>query len=505
LTVSRLVRNIAYNLVGQLGVLGLSLVSAKLVFGRLGGDALGIIYFTATLNVVLVAVLELGIGVTLVKEISANATKEDVVRKLVQSASVFYWLAYVVAALAIFFLAPLIVERWIDLRTMSSAEAIQLVRILGVSTVLSLPQMMYVSAFRGMQRMGTPNVIDLLLTGAQQTGTIVIAHYTSDVVLVAWWISGTNVTKTALLMVLSSRLLPAGSLVPRLDRGLLRSNRRFGTHVMLISILATVHTQADKLVITSLLPVSAVGIYAFMYGAVARGGLLTTSVVQGAFPALSALVGTGDREQVTVHYRRLHDLLCYGLVPFFALIAFAARPLFGAVFDDATGASLVLPASLLALGFFMNGTLNVPYYLSLASNRADIGLRLNLAALVGVLPITVLLTWRFGFAGAAGSWVWYHVFAYAVAVPSICRECVGIPPSEWFHHIARVFALIAGTYGLAAVAVLLSGKTSSWQVLGAAYVGATVLFVVASWSSLSVDSRTEVKALMQRALGSKQS
>ena len=70
---SRLSKNIVYNFFGQGLLLLLGFVAVKYVFKQLGEDALGIIYFTLTMNSVLCTVLELGISTTTVREVSAHS------------------------------------------------------------------------------------------------------------------------------------------------------------------------------------------------------------------------------------------------------------------------------------------------------------------------------------------------------------------------------------------------------------------------------------------------
>ena len=79
---------------------------------------------------------------------------------------------------------------------------------------------------------------------------------------------------------------------------------------------------------------------------------------------------------------------------------------------------------LLSVGTYMNGTASIPYMLSLALGRPDIGLRTNLWAMVIVLPIPAVLIYKFGLVGAGLSWVVYHVFLYVYMIPKVCRECL---------------------------------------------------------------------------------
>lgn len=111
---SRLSKNIIYNFIGQGLLLILGFVAVRYIFRQLGEDALGIIYFTAMMNALLCVALEMGICSTTVREVSAHSKSEpDYIRSLIRTASVFYWGAYAVLSLTIYFLAPVLVEKWI--------------------------------------------------------------------------------------------------------------------------------------------------------------------------------------------------------------------------------------------------------------------------------------------------------------------------------------------------------------------------------------------------------
>src|SRR4030042_4854505 len=131
---SRLSKNIIYNLFGQGLLLILGFVAVKYVFKQLGEEALGIIYFTLAANAILCAVLEMGICSTTVREVSAHFDDEpDYIHNLIRTASLFYWLAYVLLAVVIYFGSPILVDKWINLKTMDVATATQVLRILGIS------------------------------------------------------------------------------------------------------------------------------------------------------------------------------------------------------------------------------------------------------------------------------------------------------------------------------------------------------------------------------------
>ena len=73
---SRLTRNIIYNLAGQTLLVGLGFIAVRYVFKQLGADALGILFFAQTISIVLCAIMEMGLGSTTVREVSAHLNVE---------------------------------------------------------------------------------------------------------------------------------------------------------------------------------------------------------------------------------------------------------------------------------------------------------------------------------------------------------------------------------------------------------------------------------------------
>ena len=182
-----------------------------------------------------------------------------------------------------------------------------------------------------------------------------------------------------------------------------------------------------------------------------------------------------------LQYKKLHDILCFGMVPFFAVIPFMALPVFGYVFTPQIASILILPVFFLTLGFYMNGTLNIPYVFSLAVGKPEISAKSNILALFIVLPVTVGLIYFFGLNGAGFSWVFYHLFAYSYGVPRFCIECLGISTREWHFHILKIFVLAFLTYGVAWLFVVFSGGYTL-QTLTLAYVFiASLIFIIIAY------------------------
>jgi O-antigen/teichoic acid export membrane protein len=492
---TRLSKNIVYNLVGQglLAVLGL--VAVKYVFGQLGADALGIIYFAVTVNTILCSVLDIGVGLTTVREVAAHAQDDPgYVHNFLKTSTSFYWATYLLLALSIYWAVPLLVAKWLNLRTLEPLTATHTLRILLTGSLLSLPRSFYMSVVRGLERMEFSNLIDVGSSALQQCGIIVILIMGGHLIGVAVWLAGCFALSVSAYVVICAHFFSVRALLPGVSWAVIRRNLPFSLRAGLISFSAMVHTQADKAIVSKLLALGLFGYYSFASSAISRANLITNAVSQAAFPALSALFKAGDRPNLLAQYRKLQDLLCYGTVPLFAGIPFVAVPLFSYLLNAEAAKILLIPSALLSLGFYLNGTLNTPYVLSLAVGRPGIAARSNFYALFVVLPVTVTTVFFYGLNGAGFSWVFYHLFVYFYFIPRVCSECLNLSAFTWYLHIVKIGVLTLMTYGVAWTVVASVGSNSIVP-LALAYALASLTFMFAAYFFIGTELRASLGRL----------
>jgi O-antigen/teichoic acid export membrane protein len=492
---SRVSKNILYNAFGQGLSIVLSFVAVKFIFRQLGQDALGIIYFTFTLNALLTAILALGINETTVREVAAFYENDPAyIRKLLQTASSFYWGLYFVAIAALYALAPWLVTKWINLDTLSPATATLVLRVLGIATLLALPRSFCASILRGIQRMEFINLIDVGGSALQQFGAILVLFLGGGLIEVTLWMAACYLIGLVFYLGVCAHFFGARAFIPNVSTAVIHRNAGFTFRLAGITIFSMIHTQSDKAIVSKLLPLGIFGYYGLAYSAVSRGMLVTTSVSQAVFPSFSALHQQGDRDGLLHQYRKLQDLLCYATVPLFAAIPFAARPVFTFALNAQAAQMLLWPITFLCVGFCMNATLSVPYVFSLAVGKPQIAARSNYYALFAALPVTVLLVYKFGIAGAGFSWIFYHLFTYAYLVPRVCSECLDMPVVKWYIHVFRVFGLAALTYGGAWAIIALAGPFTV-RSLALGYICASLAYVAAAYRLLGDELRATLRRL----------
>jgi len=497
--VSRVTKNIIYNGIGQGLSVILSFVAVRFVFRRLGGDALGLIYFSLAFSAALAVAVQLGVCESAVREIASHhKNRPDYIESFIRTSSLLYWTGYLVLALVAFIAAPYLVLHWVKLDSLDAVTATKIMRVLTVGALLALPTGLYKALLVGLQHMGHTNVIDVVAKALQQGGIFVILLVHGNLFHVAYWIAASMVIQVSVYWVVCSGFFPVRALlIPGFSRDVVKENMGYASGLMTITLCSWLLTETDKIIVSKLLPLALLGIYTFARGMVNQGMLLTGAINNAIFPHFSALYGTGKVAEMKSAYTRIQDLICFGTAPIFASVPFVALPIFSRIFNAHSAQVLLLPATFLCIGYYMNGTLVAPYVASLAVGRPDIAARQNLLALLIVPPASAVAIYWFGLSGAGFSWVVYHIFAYAYGLPRICRECLGISPRTWFWHVLRIMGAAILIYGCAWALIDWVGNFSI-PVLATGYVVATIIFCIPAWGMMDETLRATILNFVTR-------
>jgi O-antigen/teichoic acid export membrane protein len=480
---SRVSRNIVYNGLGQGLSVILGFVAVRFVFRRLGGDALGLIYFSLAFSAALTIALQLGICESAVREVASHhGNRPDYIKSFIQTSSTLYWIAYLVLSIVSYVAAPYLVYHWVKIDSLDALTAIRIMRILTLGALLGLPAGLYRALLVGLQRMGFTNLIDVSAKALQQAGIFLILLVHGSLFHVAYWIVGSTLLPVAAYWVVCSHFFSVRTLLlPGFSLEVVKENLRYASGLMTITICGWISGQADRVIISKLMPLTLLGIYTFARSAVSQGQLLTSAINNAIFPHFSALHGAGKMAEMRKAYDKIHDLICFGTIPVFAGVPFVAIPVFSRVFDMHSAHLLLLPATFLCVGTYMNGTLTAPYVVSLAVGRPDIGARQNLVALFVVVPASAIAIYFFGLNGAGFSLVIYHIYAYSYGLPRTCRECIGMRARDWYWHVLRILGSALAIYGSAWILLAWLGNFSI-PYLAAAYILGTVIYcAVALW------------------------
>lgn len=420
---SKLKKNITANIVGQVITILVGFIAYKYIYNDLGGDALGIIVFSMMISALLISVVDMGISKTTTKEIAKyySSDKEYVIG-LTRLFATFYWGVYLLVAFLFYVYCESIVENWINVEVLDKDIAYELLLVVGITSLLSLPRGYYTSICVGLQRMEVNNAIDVTVTVIQQVGIILLLQYHSSILEIGYWIASLNILRIFLYIILVSWIYNIKGIVFGVSLSSLLRVKEYTSKMAILSLLLLVHKQLDKLLISKFLVVSMVGFYGIAFNAVSRLAFVTGAIAQAIFPLFAELDHNEDKTALLKQFWLIQEGLVIIMLPIFASIPFFSIPVFTFIFDHKIATLLEFPLFFLAIAFYLNASLRTMSVYLTAVGRPKYIIISNTLSLIFVTPVTVYLILSHQLLGAALSWVFYYAFSLVFIYPRAYAE-----------------------------------------------------------------------------------
>jgi len=171
-------------------------------------------------------------------------------------------------------------------------------------------------------------------------------------------------------------------------------------------LCALILMQLDKLILSKLLDLKGFGYYC-VAGTLGSGMLMIISPFFNAiFPRFAALAEAGDEETLRRLYHRCTQLMALLLLPLAAVLAFFSTDILQLWTKNPEVARHAGPiATLLVIGFALNGLMNLPYALQLAYGWVSIAFVLAISMVMISVPAIWFMARTYGAVGAASVWV----------------------------------------------------------------------------------------------------
>lgn len=492
-------RNILSNMSGQAILMVLSLVSTRFVFKELGPDVLGIIYFSVTVTFMLITLSDMGLSGVITREIAAHRHSDArYVSDLIGTTSVLAWAAYGVSCLLIALFSPLLIKHWLQIESIDHSEAVVAFVAISASLLLAIPRAVYGAIIAGNERMDVWNIVNVSAVGLQQLGMILVLGAGGTLYDVATWYVVSGIAGIIIFGTMAARLSGISPLRLSYRWAVIRQNFHYGSRVLAITMVGYIIGQADKWIVSKLLPASQLGYYSVAQSMVSKGGMVPGAIAQAAFPALSTNVANKERSDWMTQYHKLQDFCSYVYIPVSAAVAMLGIVVMSFVLNEDVVRQTWPTLVFLAIGQLLLGLQYVPYMLSLAMKRPEIMLRAYLWTLAIAVPAAILLTIRFGLAGAAFSTILAGALNMFYFIPRFSAECLKTSAWKWFRMSGLLTVLGLLSYGLPWLALWIMGLGLDAYGLVAAYAIGSVVFLLVGWMATG----PELKGLVREQLRS---
>lgn len=429
-------KNVLANFVGKSWVFLINLLFVPVYIKFLGLDAYGLVGFFVTLQAIFI-VLDLGLSTTLNRELarlSAEVGTAQQQRNLVRTLELIYWfIAAMIAGIIITF-SSAIANNWLHSASFSPHSLQIVISLIGIAMACNFPLSLYYGGLMGLQKQVLMNGIDIFMSSFRAvTVTLVLWLVSPSIYAFFVWQAGTYLFQALLTRTSLWRQLPQSGIAPTAQLKVLKETWRFTAGISAITIFAVIITNSDKVILSTLLPLSLFAAYTIAGSLAGILSFAVAPVFSAVFPALTKIAAEGNEELVKGLYHRSCQFLSVIVFPAaFVIVLFSSQLLQIWIRNPVVTENAHQVASLLAIGTALNAIMILPYCLQLSYGWTRLAFFQNLFAVILFVPLLLRLTSTYGAPGAATAWIAVNCGYVLVTVPLMHRRLLKGELRHWY-------------------------------------------------------------------------
>lgn len=416
--------------------MGLAFIPLYIRF--MGVEAYGLIGIFATLQAMFV-ILDTGITATLCREmarLSALPGREQEMRNLVRSLEIIYWCAAIFIGMAVMAISPFIAHYWVKASQLSPQTIGQALLIMGFAMALQWPSSFYSGGLMGLQKQVLLNAINIGISTLRGVGAVLILWLISPTIQAFFsWQIIISVINTCLLSFFLWHRLPLAEKRATFQKQLLTGIWRFAAGMSGISILSTILTQLDKIILSKMLTLEMFGYYTLAGVFAMSLYRLIGPVFSAVYPRFTQLVSLANQDGLKKLYHESCQFMSVLILPVSVVVAmFSYEIMLLWTQNQLTAEKSHTLVSILICGTALNGLMNIPYGLQLAHRWTRLALSANLIAIIMLAPMIVFMTFQYGALGAASLWVILNGGYVFVSIHFMHKRLLPREKWSWYWH-----------------------------------------------------------------------
>ena len=429
-------KNIIANFAGRAWTSIMSLVFIPLYIKFMGIEAYGLIGIFVSL-IALLAILDMGLSSTLSRELARLSTTEDTAqesRDLVRTMEFVYWGVGIIIGIGFLVLAPLIAHYWVKTQGIPVQIVQRAVLIMGLVVAFQWPASLYDGGLIGLQRQVLLNTVRSVMATVQHVGAVLVLWLISPSILAYFtWQIFISIIQTFLLAYFVWKSLPATQKQSAFQKHLLRKNWRFAAGMTGISIVATILTQTDKIILSKLLTLRVFGYYMLAVNVGNALAYLVQPISAALFPKLSQLVLDEDKTSLSALYHNGCKLASVIVLPAAVTVALFSREILTLwIRDPEIVQHAFFLVSLMVIGTAINSLMVLPYTLQLAHGWTKLVFSQNLISTILLVPLMIFMVKTYGAIGAPIVWIILNAGYLVIMIPLMHKRILTSEMKQWY-------------------------------------------------------------------------
>lgn len=407
-------KNIIYGFGAQTILLLLGVVASPFIIHNLGNDAYGLLSLV-TVFAGYLALLDLGLGASIIKYLSEYAAKDDTesLQKVISTAMSIYLIIGAVGALLAFILAPILTTSWLKIPEYLVPVAINVIYLTGLGFLINMIVSVLSAVPNALQRMDITSMRNIFFSLLGTGGVVGLLAVGQGLQTVVIWNVVVSVMAAFSFVLIYRKLLPGFSLKPGFDRDIFKKLLRFSGFKLFSNIGGQVVFQIDRVLIGIFQPIAMVTFYTAPLMLVQKGFSFLMNLTTAVFPAISESHSLEDHQRTKDLYLRATKFTIFLMIPFYLLLFILASELMLVWLGQEFALKSATTLQILSAAYFVAALSAPAVTASEAVGKPEIpSFFAMLSAAINLIAALILVP-RFGIEGAA----WAMFINFALQVP----------------------------------------------------------------------------------------
>lgn len=449
----RLILNIGSTYFSHLTASAIGILMVPVHFRLLGAESYGLVGFHAVIQAA-IQILDLGLSAAIANGLTRTLVGEYHVKNFKRFFKYVVAIFLVTTSLFLIlgaFFSPVIVDQWLRLQSLPAEQATIAVRFMIASIAIRWLAVPFRAVFIGAEQLAWLAVFNLFVTCTRFVGVLVplIVYDASAVCFFAFQMAVSIIEVLALSIGATKLLRIKMSPQTGANAKPIREQLLFAGAASISTIVWTAATQADKLIVSSRVPLAEYGIFTLAVTASTIIVFLASPLTLSILPRLTSLRAQGDVDAATDLYRWTTRYVSIVVAAVAMTMAFYSKSFLWAWTDDpavASHAAAVLTASV--LGAAMNTMAGLVYLIQYAHGNLRMHALGGGIFLSAIVPSVAIACEHGGVVGAAVAGAMINGLYLLFWTPLIHRRFLNSLHLPWlFRDVLPPFVIAAAICG----------------------------------------------------------
>lgn len=405
-----MIKNILANFIGKFWSLFAIYIFTPIYIKLLGLNNFGLISFY-TIILSFVGVMDAGLSATLSREFAKKSTDDSQFYKLksLKTLETVYFIGAGIIIISFLFLAPIIALQWLKINSINGDKAERCILYMGLMAVAQILINFYSGGLIGLEKQVKANMIQVLLGVFRNAFVILILIFIQyDIEYFFLWQLTVSIIFAIVIRFILIHELSNNFTLPNsigFDKIILKNISAFAGGMFLISVVASINTQLDKLLISKIMSIQDLGYYTlattFSQVILAIGAPFSTALFP-RFTGLYSLSKKTEAEQLFYSFLKLISVL---ISPLSIVLIFFAQPILGIWINDPSITEKcinIIPYTV--VGAYFLAIVVLPYCIVLANGYTKLNNILGICSIFITIPAYYFGIKFFGAVAAAMCW-----------------------------------------------------------------------------------------------------